>query len=212
MIGYIIDVFILIAAIFFFGASHTFLASLKVKNYIKQNYPHLLPFYRLGYNLISFITLYLFYIYLPQPDITIYDLIKPYDFIILGFQILSLLGLIWTFRFFSSSEFLGISQIIRWYKGNYDLTELDEKMTLKIEGPYKYMRHPVYFFSILFLIFRPYMDLTYLTLVIGFIIYFYIGSYYEEKKLIEIFGDEYKSYQKNVPRIFPLKPFHPYNI
>jgi protein-S-isoprenylcysteine O-methyltransferase Ste14 len=85
-------------------------------------------------------------------------------------------------------------------------------MTLKIEGPYKYMRHPVYFFSILFLIFRPYMDLTYLTLVICLIAYFYIGSYYEEKKLIEVFGDEYKVYQKNVPRIFPLKPFHPYNV
>jgi protein-S-isoprenylcysteine O-methyltransferase Ste14 len=212
MIGYIIDVFVLITAIFFFGASHTFLASLKVKNFIRQNYPHLLPFYRLGYNLISFIILYLFFIYLPQPDITIYDLIKPFDFIILGLQILSLLGLIWTFTFFSSSEFLGISQIVRWYKGNYNLNELDEKMTLKIEGPYKYMRHPVYFFSILFLIFRPYMDLTYLTLVICFIAYFYVGSYYEEKKLIEVFGDEYKIYQKTVPRIFPLKPFNPYNV
>ncbi len=209
---YALDVFILVLSIILFGFSHSFLASLKVKNYIKQNYPRLIPFYRLIYNLISFLTLYLFFIYLPQPDITIYDLIKPYDFIILAFQFLSFLGLIWAFRYFSLKEFLGISQIGRWFKRSYNINDLDEKMTLKIEGPYKYMRHPAYFFSIMFLIFRPYMDLTYLILLVGIVIYFYVGSYYEEKKLIEIFGEKYKSYQKIVPRIFPLKPFHPYEV
>ncbi len=203
---------LLILAFFLFGVSHSYLASLKVKNYLKLKFPNILPFYRLIYNLFSVLTLYLFFIYLPQPDITIYDLIKPFDFIILGLQFLSLIGLIWTFRYFSFYEFLGISQIIRWYKGNYNFNDLDEKMTLKIEGPYKYMRHPVYFFSIMFVVFRPIMDLTYLTLVVGIIIYFYVGSYYEEKKLVEIFGEKYKSYQKAVPRIFPLKPFNPYNV
>ena len=210
--SYVFDVSILVIAIIFFGFSHSVLASLKVKTFIRNNFPRIIPFYRIIYNLISFIILYLFFIYLPQPGITIYDLIKPYDFIILAFQFLSLLGLIWTFRFFSYKEFLGISQIVRWYKKNYNLNDLDEKMTLKIEGPYKYMRHPVYFFSILFLVFRPYMDLTYLVLVTGTIVYFYIGSYYEEKKLIRIFGEEYKNYQNSVPRIFPIKPFNPYKF
>jgi methanethiol S-methyltransferase len=207
---YVFDVFILVLAAILFGLSHSYLASLKVKNYIKDNLPWLIPFYRLIYNIISFLVLFLFFIYLPQPDITIYDLIKPYDFIILVFQFLSLLGLIWTFRYFSFKEFIGISQVARWHQKNYNINELDEKMTLKIGGPYKYMRHPVYFFSILFLVFRPYMDLTYLVLLIGTIIYFYVGSFYEEKKLIKIFGEEYKNYQKYVPRIFPIKPFHPY--
>ena len=210
--SYVFDVSILVLAIIFFGVSHSFLASLKVKNHVKDKFPRLIPFYRFIYNVISFIILYLFFIYLPQPDITIYDLIKPYDFIILVFQFSSLLGLIWTFRYFSYKEFLGISQIARWHQKNYNLNDLDEKMTLKIEGPYKYMRHPVYFFSILFLVFRPYMDLTYLILMIGAIVYFYVGSCYEEKKLINIFGEEYKNYQKSVPRILPLKPFNPYKF
>lgn len=208
--GYVFSISILVLAIVFFGFSHSFLASVKVKNCVKDNYPRLLPFYRFIYNIISFIILFLFFIYLPQPDITIYDLIKPYDFIILVFQILSFLGLIWTFRYFSYKEFLGISQIARWHQKSYNLNDLDEQMTLKIKGPYKYMRHPVYFFSILFLVFRPYMDLTYLVLVIGAVVYFYVGSYYEEKKLIKIFGEKYRDYQKSVPRILPLKPFNPY--
>ena len=210
--NYLFDPLLLILAFFVFGVSHSYLASLKVKNYLKLKFPQILPFYRLIYNLFSFLILYLFFIYLPRPDITIYDLIKPFDFIILAFQFLSLIGLVWTFRYFSFYEFLGISQIIRWYKGNYNSNDLDEKMTLKIEGPYRYIRHPVYFFSIMFLIFRPSMDLTYLTVVVAVIIYFYVGSFYEENKLIEIFGEEYKAYQKAVPRIFPLKPYNPYNV
>ncbi|MGE5845170.1 MAG: methyltransferase family protein, partial [Ignavibacteria bacterium] len=56
-----------------------------------------------------------------------------------------------------------------------------------------------------FLVCRPVMDLFYLTLLVCIIGYFYIGSIYEEKKLSEIFGNEYNRYRETVPRIFPLK-------
>jgi protein-S-isoprenylcysteine O-methyltransferase Ste14 len=53
--------------------------------------------------------------------------------------------------------------------------------------------------------FRAEMDLFYLTMFISFTAYFYIGSYYEEKKMVSIFGNEYADYQDKVPRIFPIK-------
>jgi protein-S-isoprenylcysteine O-methyltransferase Ste14 len=40
---------------------------------------------------------------------------------------------------------------------------------------------------------------------ISFVVYFYIGSVYEERKLIKIFGNDYLEYQKMVSRIFPVK-------
>jgi len=95
-------------------------------------------------------------------------------------------------------------------KKNYT-SELDEELTLRIEGPYRYSRHPVYFFSIMFLLFRPAMDLFYLTVFLCIVIYFYIGSFYEEKKLIKNFGKIYSRYKESVPRIFPVKFFHPYS-
>jgi protein-S-isoprenylcysteine O-methyltransferase Ste14 len=49
--------------------------------------------------------------------------------------------------------------------------------------------------------------LFYLTMFIAFTAYFYIGSYYEEKKMVRLFGDDYRNYQLNVPRIFPIKFF-----
>jgi len=74
------------------------------------------------------------------------------------------------------------------------------------------MRHPIYFFSMMFLLFRPVMDLFYLTCLICIIIYFCIGSYYEEKRLVEKFGEDYIKYRKAVPRFFPLKFFKPYKV
>ena len=113
-------------------------------------------------------------------------------------------GMIWCFKYISFKEFVGLNQFDRYLKNEISDSDLDEKYTLRIEGPYKYSRHPVYFFSIIFLMFRAEMSLFYLTMFISFTAYFYIGSYYEEKKLVRLFGDVYKDYQKKVPRIFPF--------
>lgn len=205
MIGNAIDVITIIALFALFGFIHSFLASNKAKQILAARYEDLIAFYRFCYILSSIILFYLIYQSFPKPRLIIYDLPQPFDLIILVPQFLSLAGIVWTLRYFSIPEFLGTNQIFRWFNKEYDLTELDERLTLKIEGPYKFCRHPLYLFSIMFLCFRPEMDLFYLTLLICIIAYFYIGSIYEEKKLVDKFGDEYIKYQKTVPRIIPLK-------
>lgn len=200
-----VDILILIILLSLFGYFHSVLASIKVKEFIRQQFGKAIAFYRLFYNLISVITLYLIWEYAPHPSARIYRLSSPFDYLVLIPQFLSLAGIIWCFRYISSKEFLGLSQIERFLNKEYSDNELDEKLTFRIEGPYKYSRHPIYFFSIIFLVFRAEMDLFYLTVVICFIVYFYIGSVYEEKKLIKIFGKAYEDYRKEVPRIFPIK-------
>jgi len=210
MIDYAVDVFLIIILFALFGFIHSFLASNKVKQILVERYGNLIAFYRLFYVLSSLVLLYLIYQSFPKPRLIIYDMPQPFDLIILAPQLLSLVGFIWTFRYFSTQEFLGTRQVSRWFNNNYNIKDLDEKLTLKIEGPYKFCRHPLYLFSILFLCFRPEMDLFYLTALICIIAYSYIGSIFEEKKLVECFGNEYLDYQKAVPRIFPVK-FKRYN-
>jgi len=207
---YVLDAIIIILLFSFFSASHTYLASNNFKRKLVQRYGSSIAFYRILYNLFALVTFYLFYIISPHPDLTIYDLPYPYDFIILGVQFISLAGIFLTIRYFSLKEFIGLNQIIKYYKNEYNTDELDEKLTLRIEGPYKYMRHPLYFFSIIFLTFRPTMDFFYLILLICLIAYFVVGSYYEEKKMVERFGEVYVKYRDKVPRIFPFKLFTPY--
>jgi protein-S-isoprenylcysteine O-methyltransferase Ste14 len=52
--------------------------------------------------------------------------------------------------------------------------------------------------------FVPIMTLNWLTFCMGSSLYFWIGSYFEEKKMVREFGDSYLPYQKKTPRFFPF--------
>jgi protein-S-isoprenylcysteine O-methyltransferase Ste14 len=208
--NYVFDVIFIVILFAIFGYTHSLLASLKIKIWFRKTLGDLIAFYRLFYNLVGLLSVYLIYELSPKPHIIIYDLPNPYDLIILIPQLLSLAGVFWAFKYICFKEFLGLDQIKRFFEKRYT-TELDEEFTLRIEGPYRYSRHPVYFFSITFLLFRPVMDLFYLTFFICIVAYFYIGSYYEEKKLVRQFGEIYENYKKEVSAIFPFKIFKPYN-
>lgn len=203
----VVDVLITIILVSFWCVLHSVLALNKVKKAFKQRFGGYIAYYRISYNTISLISFFIIYFLLPRIDITIYDLPNPYDLIVLFVQLLSLIGIIWTARYFSSGEFAGLLQIKRFKAKNYNVNDLDEKLEFRIEGPYRYSRHPIYFFSIMLLVMRPVMGLTYFIIVVIFVVYFYIGSIFEEKRLIERIGEAYISYQKTVPRIFPIKVF-----
>ena len=198
-----LDILFIVLLFSLFAFSHTWLASRKFKTALTAKIGSKIVFYRMFYNVSSILFFLAFLAVAPKPDAIIYDLQFPFDIITFVLQVLSLIGLIWTFSQFDSKEFLGISQIIRFMNGTYSADTIDEKQELKFDGPFKYMRHPVYFFFILFLGFRPQMTLFYLVLFICCVVYFYVGSIYEERKLVEVFGEQYKQYQKRVERIIP---------
>lgn len=199
------DVLLIVFAYFLFGLLHSLLASRKLKKKIASEYGDYIAFYRMFYNVVSFFSFMLLLEFVPKPDIIIYDLNRPFDIIIFVLQIISLIFLIWSFTNFDLLEFLGIKQIIRWYNGTYSREDLDEKGTLVTKGLYKISRHPVYLFTILFLGLRPQMDLFYLVSFVCISAYFYLGSVYEERKLLERFGPDYAAYKKKVSRIIPFK-------
>ena len=204
----VIDVLLIVGLFLVFAYLHTYLASLKFKEKLVLAIGPKIAFYRLFYNVISIIVFYAIYQIMPKPDVIIYDLQFPFDIIILVLQFGSLYGLVYTGFKINGKEFLGLSQIKRYLNNNYDEKQLDEKNELRTEGIFNYSRHPIYFFSILFLGLRPYMDLFYFIFFICITAYFFIGSYYEERKLVQLFGKEYIEYQNKVPRIFPVKIFN----
>ncbi|HEX9253206.1 MAG TPA: isoprenylcysteine carboxylmethyltransferase family protein [Ignavibacteriaceae bacterium] len=203
--NYVIDVIVLVLLFSIYGFIHSILASQTVKLLFKKTFGKLIAFYRLIFNVFSVVGLYLIWDLAPHPSLQIYKLPQPYDYLVLIPQLISLAGIIWCFKYVCFKEFLGLTQIDRYLKNEYSDDELDENYTLRIEGPYKFSRHPIYFFSIIFLLFRAEMDLFYLTMFISFTAYFYFGSYYEEKKMVRLFGDDYRNYQQKVPKIFPIK-------
>jgi len=81
----------------------------------------------------------------------------------------------------------------------------EKRQILQRSGIHRFVRHPLYSGTFIFLIgvfsYRPYLC----NLVVAGIIIAYTlaGISLEEKKLISDFGKEYKDYQKQVPGIIP---------
>ncbi|MBU0568906.1 isoprenylcysteine carboxylmethyltransferase family protein [bacterium] len=86
--------------------------------------------------------------------------------------------------------------------------EIREGQTLIKQGPYRYMRHPYYLCLILegigfVLISNAYYTLWF-TILYGIPIIF-VRIHYEEKALIDEFGQDYLDYKKEVYAFLPLK-------
>lgn len=70
-------------------------------------------------------------------------------------------------------------------------------------GWYSIVRHPLYFFSTLFMMLNPVMTEQWLILTILAALYFVIGGLIEEMRLVVEFGEVYRDYQQRVPFIIP---------
>ncbi|GAB4495075.1 MAG: isoprenylcysteine carboxylmethyltransferase family protein [Anaerolineales bacterium] len=75
---------------------------------------------------------------------------------------------------------------------------------LVISGPYRWVRHPMYTASLLFLWFVPQMTANWLALSLGTTLYFIIGGYFEERKLLAQFGEDYARYRAQTPMLIPF--------
>lgn len=83
----------------------------------------------------------------------------------------------------------------------------EKKKVLLTGGAYGIVRHPFYSAGILILIAQ--MEMTKLDIIAALLVtgYFLAGAFIEEKRLLFVFGDEYRKYQKQVPMFIPVKLF-----
>ena len=188
-----------------FCISHSYLAEASVKEEIFERFPCIQPFYRILYSLLSVLLLALWFWYIPNESTLVYSVSGFFKGLILSVKFISIIFFIYALLKFNLGVFVGTRQIKDFLKHKKNPEYLDEpqKGELITTGLQKYVRHPLYTFSILVLITNPSPTITEAYLSSCLILYFWIGSYFEEKKLIQRFGEEYKSYQTNTGRFFP---------
>ena len=75
---------------------------------------------------------------------------------------------------------------------------------LVTHGIHRYVRHPLY--SAMFLMFwgRAFDEATLMTAAWG-TLYLVIGTHFEERKLLQVYGEDYARYSAAVPRFLPLR-------
>jgi protein-S-isoprenylcysteine O-methyltransferase Ste14 len=88
----------------------------------------------------------------------------------------------------------------------HDLRGIEQKpVSLITNGPYRWVRHPLYLSSFFLLWSYPDLTLDRLLLNLVFTIYVTAGILLEERDLVNTFGQEYRDYQRNVPMILPIR-------
>jgi protein-S-isoprenylcysteine O-methyltransferase Ste14 len=191
---------ILVISIFFvaYAVLHSLLAGAAIKNRIRHMCgPGTDRWYRLAYNVFAIVTLLPMVLLIAlMPDQLLYRVPAPWRWLMIGGQLLAVAGLAVTLWQTSIFHFAGLTQL------------LDERPTagtpLQLSGFYRWVRHPLYFFSLLFLWLTPVMTVNLLTTFAVFTLYFWAGSIYEEQRLLAAFGAAYRDYQRRVPRLIPL--------
>lgn len=182
-----------------YGTIHSFMASNFFKNLAAKALDKYFRFYRLMYNILAFVLLIpVFAVQFSTDKETLWQA-SLYQSVIGKFISVWGVFLIATaLQGYNLSEFSG-----------FDFGKNQEKNEFKNDGLLKYMRHPIYF-GILLLVWGMFVadaSTRSLTGAVAVTIYLFIGIYFEEKKLIEVFGEKYKRYQQEVPMLIPFLKF-----
>ncbi len=86
--------------------------------------------------------------------------------------------------------------------------KVESKHRLVQEGPYRFVRHPIYLSIIVELLSAILIPNSYCSFFLALILYvplLILRLYYEEKELIEMFGEQYIIYKNETPAILPLR-------
>ncbi|MBM3995219.1 MAG: isoprenylcysteine carboxylmethyltransferase family protein [Planctomycetes bacterium] len=96
---------------------------------------------------------------------------------------------------FDHATFMGLTQA---WTGTVEVVA-----PLRIEGPYRYVRHPLMLGLLIVLWAQPIMPPELLMLNIGMTVYILFGIMMEETDLVRAYGEEYERYRNDVPALIP---------
>jgi protein-S-isoprenylcysteine O-methyltransferase Ste14 len=150
--------------------------------------------YRLLYNMFALLTfLPVMWLVATLPNQLLYSVPAPWNYIMSALQGAAAFMVLVSVMQTDALHFVGLKQIF----------VEDTKSNLVTSGLYKFVRHPIYTFSLLFLWLTPMLTDNMLVFYIGITLYFIIGAYFEERKLLREFGEAYAAYKKSTAMIIP---------
>ena len=112
----------------------------------------------------------------------------------------ALAGFVWGTRALKFFDPFGIRQIMNRVRG-----KKTGQMPFTVRGPYRWVRHPLYFFVLLMIWSCPDLTMDRLLFNVLWTTWIAVGALLEERDLVADFGDQYIEYQKKVPMLIPYK-------
>jgi len=176
-------------------ALHSVLAATSVKLFFEKKIGRSFRYYRLAYSVFATIGLgaLLFYQYSFESPLLIDIAVLKY----VAFIMLLLPGAV--------IMLIAIKKYFLLLSGVRSIFQATPPAELKVEGIHRFVRHPLYSGTILFVwgLFFISPMLNNLIAVILLTAYVLIGITFEEKKLVKEFGKKYQEYIGEVPMLIP---------
>ncbi|MBN2115120.1 MAG: isoprenylcysteine carboxylmethyltransferase family protein [Anaerolineales bacterium] len=190
--------FWLIFLIVLWGIVHSLLASLGFKNHLRRSLGNgFMKFYRLLYNIFAVLSFApILYLMISLPDRILYALPSPWSYLMWAGQAISVLLLFIAVLQTDVLSFVGLRQLV----------EEAEESDLITSGLYRFVRHPLYTFSLLILWLSPAMTVNTFVVYMALTIYLVLGAMFEERKLLREFGQQYVEYKAITPMLIPGWP------
>jgi protein-S-isoprenylcysteine O-methyltransferase Ste14 len=177
---------------------HSLLASLSVKTWVADHWPQLMPWYRLFFNTMAVLLLIIpLYLTWAIGGETVFAWKGIWWWVGNGLAVAALAGFLYSLRHYDSSEFLGLRQL----RDREQRVEDQERF--RVSPLHQHVRHPWYFLGLI-LIWTRDMTAAMLVSSVMMTLYFVVGSWLEERKLLAYYGKAYREYRQRVPGLLPL--------
>jgi protein-S-isoprenylcysteine O-methyltransferase Ste14 len=173
---------------------HSLLASEPVKRRVRKRLgPEADRWYRVFFNLLAGLTLWpIVPLLLFLPNQVLYVVRPPWRWLMHAGQAIAAAAVAGAVVQTGWPRFVGLAQLLG--------SQVQRLQTTRLYGC---VRHPMAVFSILFFWLSPTMTVTRMTAFAMATVYFAVGTFLEEPKLLARFGDAYRAYRDEVPRFVP---------
>jgi len=194
-------IYLVIASILW-SVVHSILASHAVKDAARRLFGSASDrLYRFSYNLFSVASIFPILLMLfTFPDRLLYTIPEPWVYISVFIQGAAFFALVAGVMQTEPFQLAGLTQLVG--------LEPDKPPRLVTDGLYAYVRHPLYTASLVFLWAWPDMTFNRVVLWLIFSLYLVIGAYFEERRMLREFGQEYAAYKAKIPMLIPKLKLH----
>ena len=184
---------------FSFGLGHSLLAGTRAKALLA---PALGPWYRIAYNVLAGVHLLAVWLvggwaFAGAAPFALAGAVRAG---LTGLSILGIVILLLALRGYDLGRLAGTAQIRNHRRG---ISEPEDE-PLRTDGFHAWVRHPLYAGAYLIL-WGNAQDPFGLATAIWGSAYLAVGTMFEERRLIRLYGEEYRRYQASVPAIFPWR-------
>ncbi|MHB8766362.1 MAG: methyltransferase family protein [Deferrisomatales bacterium] len=100
-------------------------------------------------------------------------------------------------------SFLGVENLRGWWRGADPPGDGVETGPLVAEGPYRYVRHPMYAAGLVALWAEPRWTANGVAFAVAASLYLWLGALHEERRLTAAHGEAYRRYAAVTPRFWP---------